>query len=351
MLEAASADAPGRVNLIGEHTDYHEGFVLPTIIPQRTWSIVRRRPDRRVRARSGRQGETWDAYELGHEQVTRRWIDYVQGVTATIVRAGHAIPGFDLEVESTVPVGAGVSSSAALSVSILRALRTLAGLRYDDVELARMAQQVETDFVGAPVGIMDPLVSSLGHNDEALFIDTRSLEIERIPMPASMEIRVIDSGIAHRHAGGGYVARRRESFEAAAALGVHTLRDVDEHATERIATLPPVLARRARHVVTENQRVLDAVAAIRANDPRRFGALLLESHASLRDEYEVTTPEIDTLVRLAARHQAVFGCRMTGGGFGGAIVLLVQPGSGLEAVRDVIAEYASTTGQTATRLV
>jgi galactokinase len=351
MREVASADAPGRVNLMGEHTDYHEGFVLPTVIPQRTRVHVQRRRDRRVRASSAALDGRWEEYEAGREAPGRGWLDYVQGVTVTLARNGIAIPGFDVRIESAVPLGAGVSSSAALEVSILRALRTLLDLDVDDVTLARMAQAVETDFVGAPVGIMDQMAASLGRDREALFLDTRTLAVERVPLPLSIEIVVIDSAVPHAHAGGEYATRRRESFEAAALLGVDRLRDVDLTALHRISALPPVLSRRARHIVTENQRVLDAVEALRAGNAPRLGALFAASHASMRDDYETSTPDVDALVTIAEGHPDVYGARLTGGGFGGAVVMLVPSGRGslvAPAIRDA---YRRKTGRHAEVLV
>lgn len=351
MTEVASADAPGRVNLIGEHTDYHEGYVLPTVIPQRTQVRLSLRRDRRVRASSAAFGGGWEEYEAGREARGRGWLDYVQGVTATLARHGVPVPGFDVRIDSTIPLGAGVASSAALEVSLLRGLRTLLALELDDVRLARLAQAVETDFVGAPVGIMDQMVSSLGRDGEALFIDTRTLAIERLPLPPSIDVVVIDSGIPHAHAGGEYVTRRRESFEAAALLGVARLRDVDASALPRIDALPPILARRARHVVTENARVLEAVAALRAGDAPRLGALFAASHASMRDDYQTSTPEIETLVGIGQGHADIYGARLTGGGFGGAVVLLATAGKGRAAAQAICAAYARQTGRAASVLV
>jgi galactokinase len=345
MPEVASADAHGRVNLMGEHTDYHDGYVLPTIIPQYTHAEVRRRHDRRVRASSGAMPLDPLEYDLGCESPGRGWLDYVQGVTAMLARRGVELPGFDLKLDSTVPLGAGVSSSAALEVSLLRSLRALLGLELDDVLLARIAQTVETEFVGAPVGIMDQMASSLGRKGEALFLDTRTLEVQRVPLPHAIEIVVIDSGIAHTHAGGQYAARRRESFEAAALLGVERLRDVDSSALARVDALPPLLARRARHVVTENERVLAAVAALRAGDAVRLGALFNASHASMRDDYETSTPEIDRLVAIAQRRPDVYGARLTGGGFGGAVVLIASSGRGRVAADEICAAYQRETGR------
>jgi len=290
MLDTAIADAPGRVNLIGEHTDYHQGFVLPTVIPQRTIVRVERRADQRALVASSAMKPSIGEYVVGLETPAGEWLDYVRGVTATLARHGMPSGGFSARIDSTVPVGAGVASSAALEVSLLRTLRSLNALTFDDITLAKLAQAVETDFVGAPVGIMDQMACSVGRDREALFLDTRTLAFEPVPLPASIELVVIDSGITHAHAHGQYVTRRRESFEAAAQLGVAYLRDLDPSALPRVETLPAVLARRARHIVTENQRVLDAVAALRAQDARTLGVLFAGSHASMRDDYEISTP-------------------------------------------------------------
>jgi galactokinase len=244
-----------------------------------------------------------------------------------------------------------LSSSAALEVSLLRGLRMLLNLPVDDIEIARLAQAAETGFVGAPVGIMDHVACSVGREGEALFIDTKTLAIERLPLPHSVEIAVIDSGIPHALAGGEYAVRRRESFDAATILGVKWLRDVDETARERIAQLPPLLARRARHVVTENERVLAAVAALRAGDASRLGTLLEASHRSMRDDYEVSTPDVDALVAIGQRHPDVYGARLTGGGFGGAVVLVAKAGTGRAAAEEITDTYRQQTGRPGAVLV
>jgi galactokinase len=212
MPDVAAAEAPGRVNLIGDHTDYHEGFVLPIVIPQKTGVRLRRRADARVCALTTSMDDSRKEFELGRETLGQGWIDYVQGVTVSLARHGFALSGFDAAIESTVPVGAGLSSSAALAVSLLRGLRALLDIDLDDVRLARLAQEAETAFVGAPVGIMDQLAVSLGCPGEALLIDTRTLAVTRVPVPGSLEVVVIDSGMPHAHAGGKYQTRRRESF-------------------------------------------------------------------------------------------------------------------------------------------
>jgi galactokinase len=345
------AAAPGRVNLIGEHTDYHGGFVLPTVLPQTTRVRGRRRDGRSVRASSTAFPGVATQFTLGEESLSRGWIDYVQGVTWVLARSGVALGGFDVTIESSIPVGAGVSSSAALSVSVLRLLRQLFVLPLDDVMVAKLAQLVETDFVGAPVGIMDPMACSVGRRGEALFLDTASLAFEHVPIPAGAELLVIDSGVTHHHAGGRYAERRHESFAAAERLGVARLRELTVADLAKVRALPPLLARRARHVVTENQRVVAMVDALRHADLERAGTLMNESHVSMRDDYEISTDDIDRLVVLAQTHPAAYGARLTGGGFGGAIVGLVKAGRAADVSRTVLAAYHAETNQCATVLL
>lgn len=348
-----TARAPGRVNLIGEHTDYNGGYVLPTAIPQVTTAELSARGDRSVRAVSAdMEGPAvMGEYELGEEARGRGWLDYVQGVTQALLRSGRVIGGFDLRVSSEVPIGSGLSSSAALEVSLLRALRSAFGLAIDDVELALLGQRAENDLVGAPVGVMDQMASSLASEGTALFLDTRTLEVKRVPIPKSAEIVVINSGVAHNHAAGDYRTRRAECERAAALLGVAQLRDLSMADLPRAEALPDPLGRRARHIVTENQRVLDAVAAMSAEDLPRLGELFRASHQSMRDDYEVSIPEIDMLVEIASADRAIFGARLTGGGFGGSVVLLARRGSGASAAARIAPAYAARSGRTPTVLV
>jgi galactokinase len=334
------ADAPGRVNLIGEHTDYNGGYVLPMAIPQRTRVELAERTDDVVRLCSANLKES-PTYHLGSEHKMKAWFDYVQGVTQALRESGYTLQGFDARIDSRVPIGRGLSSSAALEVAMLRALRQAFHLELDDVALALLAQRGENELVGAPVGVMDPLASSLADEHTAVFIDTRSLRIERIPLPRDVEIAIIDSGISHANVGSGYALRRQECAMAAKLLGVPQLRDA--YALDRIEQLPEPLHKRARHVVTENARVLAAVDAMRANDPVALGGLFVESHVSMRDDFEVSVPEVDAIVERALRDPAVYGARLTGGGFGGAVVVLTRAGEGRAAAERISRDCAGST--------
>jgi galactokinase len=346
------ADAPGRVNLIGEHTDYSGGYVLPLAIPQRTRVEIAVRSEPLVRAWSANvQEPEIQEYRLGGEKPGRAWLDYVQGVTDVLRQGGHTLQGFDLRIESDVPLGGGLSSSAALEVSLLRALREAFGLKIDDVRIALAGQKAENDFVGAPVGVMDQMAASLADEKTALFLDTRSLQYEKIPLPAEAELVVIDSGISHSHSAGEYRTRRRECERAAELLGVHQLRDLTPQDLWRLPSLPEPLDRRARHVITENARVRSAVAALRERDLPRLGKLLYASHESLRNDFEVSIPEIDRLVELASEEPDVFGARITGGGFGGSIVAVARKGTGRKAGERIAARYAENGKRKGTVLV
>jgi galactokinase len=344
-------EAPGRVNLIGEHTDYNDGFVMPIATPQHT--RVELAPTR------GDVARVWSAsiaadrpitYRLGEERRRGEWIDYVQGVTAAMRSRGLAIRGFDARIESDVPLGAGLSSSASLEIAMVRALGEAFELAIDPIEAARIGHDAETGLVGAPVGIMDQMAASLAASDTALFIDTRSLEFEQLSLPSSAELVVIDSGIKHHHAGGEYRVRRQECVDSAQRLGVRALRDVTADALAA-ASLPPPLDRRARHVVTENARVVEARGALQRGDAKRFGELMNESHRSMRDDFEVSTPEIDALVAVAQQQADVFGARMTGGGFGGSVVMLVVRGAAREIAELVATRYRAERGGTPAILI
>ena len=344
--------APGRVNLIGEHTDYNGGYVLPTTIPQRTTVELRPRPGGAIRALSIDVGQpTVFDYVVGTESRRGRWTDYLQGITWVLSKAGFAVGGADILIDSTVPLGSGLSSSAALEIALLRAFREAFSLPIGDVQMARLGQRAENQFVGAPVGVMDQMACTLAGDGEALFLDTRSLAWSVIPMPASAELVVINSGVAHNHARGDYRTRRAECEQAARLLGATALRELGAEDLPRIMDLPEPIGRRARHVVTEDDRVLVAVDALRAGDVETLGRLFYASHESMRDDYEVSIPEIDLLVELARATPDVFGARLTGGGFCGSVVALARPGRGRATAEAIASAYAAKSGRVATILV
>jgi galactokinase len=345
------AAAPGRVNLIGEHTDYNGGFVLPTTIPQQTRVELWPRADTTVQARSANASGMGE-YVLGREEPRGDWLDYVQGLTWALRHAGYRdLAGFDLSIASDVPLGAGLSSSAALEVAVLRAIRDAFQLMLDDVGLARLGQQAENDFVGAHCGIMDQMAASLADASSALFLDARSLEFRRVPLPSAADLVVIHSGVSHEISGGEYNTRRTECEEAARLLGVDQLRNLSSADLPRIAQLPEPLGRRARHVVTEDERVLEAVAALDANDLRSLGRLFRASHVSMRDDFEVSVADVDLLVDLAVADSLIYGARMTGGGFGGSVVIFADRGQGRLAGERIARVYAERSGRRPTVLV
>ncbi|WP_133501289.1 galactokinase [Cognatilysobacter terrigena] len=331
---AVTASAPGRVNLLGEHTDYNDGYVLPTAIPQKT--TVSMRPN------SG--GEfVVHAADLASESRFEReakpgdhFAAYVYGCIRGAMATGAEIPYLDIYVESDVPMGVGLSSSAALEVATLRALRELLKLDLDDVRIAQMAQRAEIDFAGVNCGIMDQMASSLADPKQMLFLDTRTLERRLVPRPPSTEVLVVDSGLSRSLATSAYNERRHECERASASLGVAALRDIGD--VSRVESLDEPMRRRARHVVSENARVLRAVAGV---DAREFGELMNASHASLRDDYEVSVPELDRLVELLQQQPDVYGARLTGAGFGGACVALCREGTAAGVGRDVVDQYGS----------
>jgi galactokinase len=334
-----TSQAPGRVNLIGEHTDYNDGFVLPAALPLRTRVELAPHSRREVRAWSAAFSDQPPvSFPLETSAGAGDWADYVRGMV-WVLDGRRLDRGFDIRIESTVPVGGGLSSSAALLVAVGRAMRTGFDFDLDDMQLALLARKAETDFVGAPVGIMDQMACSLADTTGALFIDTRTLEYVRLSLPAVAELLVIDSGIRHSHASGDYRVRRDECRRAVALLGVSSLRDVSERDLPAIDALPDPFNRRARHVVTENARVLATVDALRAGDVKEVGRLFIASHASMRDDYAVSVPEVDALVESAQSIDGVYGARLTGGGFGGAIVALTERGRAREVGKAVTARY------------
>ena len=340
MARRATGHAPGRINLIGEHTDYNDGLVLPVALRLSVTVEARSRQDRIAQLRTDAAvAPRTVSYELGTESKDGTWVDRARGVTAILAREGYEIGGFDAEITSNVPLGAGLGSSAAFAIALLRSVSGLFELALDDAACVRIAHAAETDFAGARAGLLDQLASVYGHPSEALLIDMRNQAMRTIPLPPTAELAVIDSGTRHEHATGGYNRRREECEDACRHLGIASLRELDERPLDTILDrLPSPLDRRVRHVMTENTRVRDAVAALHAKDDATLGALLSASHRSLRDDYEVSTPELDRLVELAAAAGAL-GARLVGGGFGGSIIALAQRGRAKDLAARVLHTY------------
>jgi galactokinase len=326
------ASAPGRVNLLGEHTDYNDGFVLPTAIPQTTIVHLGFSPDRQHHFYSHELEELVSLTTT--DPTPQGFASYLFGCLRVVEQAGYLIPPLNVYVNSSVPIGSGLSSSAALEVAFLRGLRSLFSLDFDDIRIAQLAQQAEIEYAGVQCGIMDQMASSLADTQHLLFLDMRSLDRQLLPFPTGAEVLVIDSGIPRTLAGSGYNQRRAECEEAARRLGVKALRDITD--TTQLETLSELLKKRARHVVTENNRVLEAKQGITAV---RFGDLMNASHASLRDDYEVSIAGLDRLVSILQSTPDVFGARLTGAGFGGACVALVTEGKAIEIAKTVLESY------------
>ncbi|MCG6137556.1 MAG: galactokinase [Nostoc sp. LLA-1] len=334
------AIAPGRVNLLGEHTDYNDGFVLPTAIPQQTTVQLGLSDDGQHHFYSENLQECVSILDIYH--TPSGFASYIFGCIEVLKTAGYTIPALNMYVQSSVPMGAGLSSSAALEVATLRAIRQLLNLPIDDVEIAQLAQQAEIHYAGVQCGIMDQMAASLADTQHILFLDTRTLERHVLPFPSKSTVVVIDSGVPRTLATSRYNHRRSECQEAARLLGVKALRDITD--TKVTETLPEPLNYRARHVVSENNRVLEVLQGV---TPERFGKLMNASHASLRDDYEVSVPALDTLVEILQQTSGVFGARLTGAGFGGACVALVVLGEEQAIATQVLKQYnnAGYTGQ------
>lgn len=345
--------APGRVNLIGEHTDYNEGFVLPMAINRATFVAGASRDDRRVRVHSVNFDEGAE-FDLDIEERGRRrsWLDYVEGVARELEKRGAlSLRGADLMISSDVPLGAGLSSSAALEVSTGFALLSLSGVEINPKELALAAQAAEHHYVGAQVGIMDQFTAVMGRRGHALLIDCRSLETTLIPLTASdVVVAICDTRVKHELASSEYNTRRRECERGVEILRewlpeIRALRDVSVEDFERYKNhLPEPIRRRCRHIVTENARTLLAAEALSAGRVEEMGQLMFLSHKSLRDDYEVSCRELDALVEIASGIKGVMGARMTGGGFGGCTVNLVERAALDEFQRDIESGYKRATG-------
>ncbi len=337
------AEAPGRVNLIGEHTDYNGGFVLPVAIDRTVAVAVAPREDARVRIHSVDLDQCDDySLDTARRHPMGGWRNYVRGVLWALLDAQLPLRGVDLSVSGDVPQGAGLSSSAALELALAGAICSASGIELPARDMALLCQRAEHMYAGVQCGIMDQLTAALARADCALFIDCGSLKTDDVPIPSSVAIVVIDSKIPRELGSTPYNQRRQECAEAARALGVPSLRDADEAQIESLADGD--LRRRARHVLTENARVLGAKVALGSGDTAALGRLFAESHASLRDDFEVSLPEIDLLVELAGDAPGVIGARLTGGGFGGCTVNLVEAAQAREFGKAVVSEFRQRTG-------
>ncbi len=340
------ASAPGRVNLVGEHTDYNDGFVLPIAIHRRVHAAAGRRAGNVVRV-AARDIE--DACEFDLDQIApdpeKRWSNYIRGVVLELQRAQIPVPGADLVVGGNLPIGAGVSSSAALELSVAKALLAISDATLSLGALSRLCRRAETDFVGVGCGIMDQYVCGMGERDMAMLLDCRSLRFQLVPTPLAAGFIVCDTRKARELSESAYNERRAQCEAGARALGVCSLRDATiAQVNQAKDAMEPVVWRRCRHVVTEIERTLQAATCLKGGDLRAFGQLMDRSHQSLRDDYEVSCRELDTMVSAARQAPGCYGARLTGAGFGGCAVALVDAASTEEFVRQTVAAYEAETG-------
>jgi galactokinase len=343
--------APGRVNLIGEHTDYNDGFVMPAAVGFSTYVAIAPRPDRKLVIRSEEFPDNFE-FDLDHLPAKRTgaWCDYVFGVASVFRQSGHKLTGANILVHGEVPIGAGLSSSAALEVSSALALLSLAGTSMPLPEVAQLCRAAENNFVGAKVGIMDQFVSCMGKAGHAFFLDCRSLEFRLVPIPAGLQFVVCNTMVKHDLATGAYNTRREECEEGVRAFAkwdpaIRALRDVSvDLLHQHDNDLPPTIWKRCCHVVRENQRTRDAAQALTDGDLLKVGKLMCESHNSLRDLYEVSCRELDVMVDSAEGLAGFCGGRMTGGGFGGCTINLVREESAEDFAKQIAERYRNATG-------
>jgi galactokinase len=344
--------APGRVNLIGEHTDYNDGYVMPAAIDLDCLVAAQLRSDHKLAIHSENFHQTYEI-DLSHDLPLRSqtWRDYPIGVALQLKAFGYPLQGANLLIHGEVPLGAGLSSSAAIEVATACALLDISGCSLDRRQVARLCQKAENEFVGAQCGIMDQFVSLLGRKGHALLLDCRSLDYELIPIPTNVRLVICNTMVKHELASSEYNRRRAECEEAVQSLlpvlpGIRALRDVTpEQLGRHRLELPETVWRRACHVVSENARVLKTVAALRSGDLSELGRAMAESHLSLRDFYQVSCAELDLMVDLASRHKATYGARMTGGGFGGCTINLVDAAHTDEFRHEIASSYEKVTGR------
>lgn len=334
--------APGRVNLIGEHTDYNDGFVLPMAIDHAVWLALRPRDDRTVRLFS-LDLEADSAFELDSLTKGSDWIEYPKSIAYELMKAGYELRGFDAVMTGDVPRGAGLSSSAAVELAVARAFAAVSGIEWDAPKMAKLSQKAENEWVGVNCGIMDQMASAACKEGHALFLDCRSLEIQHAPLPQGVSIVILDTSTRRGLVGSAYNERRNQCEEAARWFGVKALRDVSveefERKTKAEKGLSEVSLKRARHIVTENTRVLEAVEVMKAGNVKRLGELFNASHDSLRDDFEVTNDALNIMVDCAREQASCYGARMTGAGFGGCAVALVKEENAAEFVNAVSEAY------------
>jgi len=339
----AVVQAPGRVNLIGEHTDYNGGFVLPLALERATALALRRRPGTQVVVRSLEKGEV--VFDTAALEKGNGWAEYLKGVAWALQQDGFTLSGWEGVLSSDVPAGAGLSSSAALELAVMQAFAVASGFAWEPKRMARLAQRAENEWVGAMTGIMDQLISACAEEGSALLIDCRSLETRSVPIPQGSAVVVLDTATRHRHVDSGYNDRRRQCEEAAAFFAVPALRDVSvAQFGAREAELPELARRRARHVITENTRTEAAARAMEEGDAPGLGRLMSESHTSMRDDFEISSRELDLMVSLAQAEGSCYGARMTGGGFAGCAVALVREADAHLFSERVSAQYREATG-------
>jgi len=344
MLSAKSF-APGRVELLGNHTDYNGGVVLSAATHLGISAQGKTREDGKVVLTSeGIPGVV--CADLGNLKPADSWSDYPLGVTQVLKEAGYPIKGYEADFSSTLPLGAGLSSSAALEVCTALLLSRLFDFQIDPLPLAKLARKAENEFVGVSCGLLDQVSSVFGEKEHAIFLDCRAESVETIPFPQGVGLIIINSGVKHALTGGEYNERRDQCFEAARLMGVPALRDVTSEQLEA-AKMPDIVKRRARHVVGENERVFAALQLLRAGDAAGFGKLMSASHQSSIENFENSTPELDAIVTIAKAQKGIYGARLTGGGFGGAVVALAD-NDAYDTVAPIIAEeYKKATGHDA----
>lgn len=339
--------APGRVNLIGGHTDYNDGFVLPMAIDRAVWLALKPRTDKTVRLFS-LDLKTGSAFELHSLTKGGGWVEYPKGVACHLLKAGYELNGFDAVMTGDVPRGAGLSSSAAVELAVARAFAAASGFAWDAPKMAKIAQKAENEWVGVNCGIMDQMASAACKEGHALFLDCRSLEIQHAPLPGDVSVIILDTSTRRGLVASAYNERRSQCEQAARWFGVKALRDVSveefERGTRKEERLDKVVLKRARHIVTENARVLEALEAMKNGNVKRLGELFNASHDSLRDDFEVTNDGLNIMVACAREQDGCHGARMTGAGFGGCAIALVQNENAKDFVNAVSAAYRQRSG-------